>query len=734
MCGQLIGVLVRAVLCCALCAYCGSGFAQDSASTVEDTQERSHDDHLHDVLEEVVVTATPLARNVVEMTRSASVLRGAELNRQLSNNLGETLSVMPGMSNASFGENVGRPVIRGLSGARVGVLLNNVTASDASAVSQDHAVAVEPFMADQIEVLRGPATLLYGSGSIGGVVNIVTNTVPKSLPEQGVEGRIIAQGDSAADQRFLAARLDAGSGAFAFHASAFDRTTDDYEIPGAAELYPEEEHEDDHDSGDDHDAYGEEITGILENSFLDNHGGALGASWIGNKWRFGASWTGYDSDYGIPGAHGHGHGEEHEEEHEEHEEEEEEEENVTIDLAQDRYDFELHGQQPMRGFDELKVLVTQTNYEHTEFEGEEVGTFFEGDTLDSRVELTHAPWGAWRGALGLQWTYRDFTAIGEEAFVPPSETRTLAVFWLEQAEFGNLQLELGIRYEDVEIQAQANEGHDHHDDDEEEAHEGDGGMQRRRISPFSVSAGAIWHLSKRSHVSLRMASVSRAPSDQELFSSGPHAATQTFEIGDPNLVKERNEHFEIGYRLHDGPFTASISMFYDAFSNYIFEQDSGEEEDGLPVREWSQQDADFWGGEIEVRLDLGEFLHGHWQIFGFGDVVRAEFDDHSNVPRVPPSRLGLGVEWHLDRWSSNLSWVRASRQDRVAEYETPTPGYDLLNLDLSYRLPIGARSTWDIFGKGNNVLNEDVRNHSSFLKDQAPQIGRNFVFGLRGQF
>lgn len=732
---------LRAVLCSMLVLVSVGVSAQEPASTGSAEHDESHGaQDPHDVLEEVVVTATPLARNAVEMSQSASVLRAAELNRQLSNNLGETLARMPGMANASFGENIGRPVIRGFEGSRVGVLNNNMSASDASAVSQDHAVSVEPFMADQIEVLRGPATLLYGSGSIGGVVNIVTNTVPKDLPENGFEGRVLAQADTAADQRFLAGRLDGGSGNFAFHANAFSRSTDDYEIPGPSELYPDSELFEHHD--EDHDVSGEdEATGVLENSFLDNQGGALGASWIGQQWRFGAAWTRYESDYGIPGAHGHGHGEEHGEEHdEEHDEEHEDEhegedeEMVIIDLSQDRYDFELVGRSPFAGFEELKVLIAQTQYEHTEFEGDEVGTFFEGDTLDSRVELRHEPWGDWRGAFGLQWTDREFSAVGEEAFVPPSETSTLAVFWLEQAEFENVQLELGLRYEDVDVEAQPHDDHDHHDamehDDEDEAN----GMQRRSFKPFSASAGAIWHLDQRNHFSFTIASVTRAPSDQELFSRGPHAATQTFEIGDPNLDEERNRHLELGYRLHEGAFTASVSLFYDAFSDYIYEQDTGQEEDGLPVRSWSQKDADFFGGEVELRLDLGAYPHGHWQIYGFADAVRAEFSDNTYVPRIPPARLGAGVEWHLGGWVSSLGWVHASRQDRVADYETPTPGYDLLNLDLSYRLPIAVRSTWTLFGKGNNLLNEDVRNHSSFLKDEAPQIGRNFVIGLRGQF
>ena len=319
-----------------------------------------HEDH---ELEEVVVQATPLDRDLMELSQSATVLAGEDLRREVSNNIGETLTRQAGLANASFGQNVGRPVIRGFQGQRVGLLLNNMSASDASAVSQDHSVSIEPFLADQVEVLRGPATLLYGSGSIGGVVNIVSHTIPQEIPEDGFEGRALGQVDSAANQRFAAGRVDFGGSSFAFHADAFYRRTDDYEIPGRAELYPEEEH-DEHEEHED-----EEASGILENSFLDNEGGSLGASWIGERWRAGLSWTTYDSDYGIPGAH-HQHEEQDAEEHEEEGHEGEEEELVTIGLESGRWDAELVGTYPFAGFEQLKFRYANTDYTHTEFEGD----------------------------------------------------------------------------------------------------------------------------------------------------------------------------------------------------------------------------------------------------------------------------------------------------------------------------------------------------------------------------
>jgi len=258
--------------------------AQSQAPDTEDHHGHEHGgDHAHAGLEEVVVRATPLQRNLDQLSQSATVLSGETLRSELANNIGETLTRQAGLANASFGQNVGRPVIRGLQGQRVGVLSNNMSASDASAVSQDHAVAIEPFLADQIEVLRGPATLLYGSGAIGGVVNIVSHNIPEAVPEDGFDARAMAQVDSAADQRFAAGRIDAGSGNFAFHASGFYRRTDDYEIPGPAELYPEDEDHEEHEEYGEHGEHEEDAGGILENCFLGNEGGRVGASWIADR-------------------------------------------------------------------------------------------------------------------------------------------------------------------------------------------------------------------------------------------------------------------------------------------------------------------------------------------------------------------------------------------------------------------------------------------------------------------
>lgn len=683
-------ILVLAFLTLPIYAFGQSAGDQDVPDTRQDPDHERHHEQFHegDILEEVVVTATPLSGNALEMTQSATVLSGQALDRELSSSLGETLKNIPGLSSASFGANIGRPIIRGMDASRVGVLENNLSSNDASKVSQDHAVAIEPFLADQIEVLRGPATLLYGSDSIGGVVNVRTNRIPQQ-PFEGFSGQVIAQGDTVADERYSAARIDGGSNTFGFHADAWYRDTDDYEIPGYAEVDPEP---------------GEALPGTLENSALQNQGGAIGASWFGEVWQAGVSVSSYASDYGIPGE-GHRH---------EEEEHEEEEVLVRIDLKSVRVDGEIIGENPWRGVERFKLLASNTDYEHTEFEGNEVGTVFSNDATEGRLELTHAPAGPWRGVVGLHYGDEDFSAIGEEAFVPPSKSDALGLFWLEEANFDAVRVELGMRYEDID------------------ARTGDG--RSAGHSPFSISAGAVWHVDDDSHLAFNFSRAQRAPGDEELFAFGPHIATQVFEIGNANLGIETSRSFEASYKEHAGPLTFTLTAYYNDFDDFIYLSDTGEEEDELPVRIWTQQGAEFTGGEFELGWDIGHFDSGHWQAWVFADAVRARLDDGNKVPRIPPHRLGAGLEWDRTNWSAAVSWVHAASQDRVAEYETPTAGYDDVGLDLNYSLPVSGDVTWDLYLQARNLLDEEIRNHASSLKDQAPQAGRNFIFGLRVSF
>jgi iron complex outermembrane recepter protein len=689
--------------------------------------------HKHDTLEEVVVTANPLGRGTEDLSQSATVLKGDALRQQLANSIGETLARMPGLSNASFGENVGRPVIRGLQGTRVGVLNNSMAVSDASAVSQDHAVSVEPFLMDQVEVLRGPSTLLYGSGAIGGVVNMVSPSIPQAVPENGYSGRAVAEANTGANEEFAAGRLDLGSGSFALHLDGFHRRTDDYDIPGDANLYPEDEPEDaEHEEEEGHeDEHNEGDSGTLANSFLDNEGATVGGSWIGEQWRFGAAYNEYKSNYGIPGdAHMHAHeeeheGEEHEDEEHEGEEHEEEEASVSIDLKSERTEVELVGSDPIRGFEQFKVRFADTSYEHTEFEGAEVGTVFNSDTKNTRMELKHNPWGAWQGVFGLQYTDLDFSAVGAEAFVPGSNTETAAVFWIEHAEFGAWHFDAGLRYDDVETKVPNTLVL-------EEGAVGPGA--NAQFNPFSASTGTIYNLNDNIDLTFTVAHAERAPGVDELFANGPHVATQVFEVGDASLDNESSLHVEGGVRVESGGWTGSATVYSDTFNDYIYQANTGLEEDGLPVLNWSQQDADFIGAEAELRYSFAPNRSGHWQLFGFGDIVDAELADNTDVPLLPPKRLGLGLDWDREGLAGNLLWIHAYKQDNIAPFETPTPGYDLFNAEIAYTVPSTTGLDWQVYLQGQNLIDEDIRNSTSYLKDFAPQIGRNIVMGVRAYF
>ncbi len=663
--------------------------------TIQAQQPATNDDS-NAPLEEIVVTATPLNTSELEMTRSATILSGEQLQRSLSNSIGETVGNLPGVHSAYFGPGVGRPIIRGQDGPRVAVLENNISSNDVSNVSADHAVSVEPFLARQIEVLRGPATLLYGSDTIGGVVNVHTHRIPSRADGDGIDSSFTAQGNSVANERFAGAEFNyryalEGGGGLGFHLDGFSRDTDDYDIPGFAEADPS----------------ANEDSGTLPNSAVESDGFAAGFGYLGNRWEAGLSVSTFDTFYGIPG-HGHEEGEEQDRQ------KGEEEETVSIDLSQVRIDGRLIVDAPMAHFETLKLLVSHNNYEHQELEGVEIGTRFEADTLESRLELTHQPLAGWRGVVGLQYQNRDFSALGEEAFVPPSETDQIALFALEEKQLGDFRLELGLRLEDQQITTITGQRADH--------------------SPFSVSAGTVWAFSPSMRLALNLARAQRAPSEEELFANGPHLATETFEIGDSTLGEETSTSFEVALRGERGPVSGSLTFFHNDFDDFVYLLDTGLEEDGLPVRQWVQDDTELSGFEGEVALRIAETATGYWQASAFFDTVKAELDDGSSLPRTPPTRIGAGLDWYSGPWQVGVDAVEYKNQDDTALLETATDGYTLTNANLSYRLATGRGIEWQLYVRGRNLADNEARNHTSFLKDIAPLPGRNFVLGLRATF
>lgn len=662
------------------------------------------DEHEHATprtLDAVEVTASPLRNAIDNLARPVSVLAGEDLDARKAGTLGETLERQGGVQSSYFGAGVGRPIIRGQDGARVQVLSSGSASLDVSTVSADHAVTIEPFLADQIEVLKGPATLLYGSGAIGGAVNVVDGRIPTQPVGKTFSGRAEIRHGSAADENVGMARLDADAGALTFHVDAFRRESGDYDIPGFAfspALVAEEL------------AEGEALEhfarGKLPNSALQTQGGGLGASWFGERAWFGASAGTYRTNYGIPpGAHAH-------EEEGGEPVEEEAPEVVRLDMRQDRFEFRggLRGVGPLQ---EINYRVTRSLYEHTELEGDAVGTVFENVGTEARIEAVQEEFMGWRGAAGLQYGHRDFSAIGDEAFVPPSISRDLGLFVLQERDFGDFKLELGARHDRVSVNP-----------------EGGGDVS---LSATSLALGGLWHFSEVMHLSLNLDRAERAPTAEELFSDGPHIATQSFEIGDAGLDVETSTSAELGLHLHQGRFEGKASVYRSDYSDYIYLADTGAEQDGLPVRAWVQGDATFTGWEVEGRVDLFENTSGLWQLSLFADAVDARLDGGGRLPRIAPGRVGADLAWSLDGWRARVGAVRVADQDDVADRETPTAGYTLVDAGLAYHWDVGGAG-WEAFFEGRNLGNREARVHTSYLKDFAPLPGRNLAVGLRVAF
>lgn len=650
------------------------------------------DGHDHDQarrLDTLVVTATPLGQTAEDLARPVEVIAGERLDAIKAAGLGDTLANVPGVHSSAFAPGASRPVIRGLDGARVQVLTGGVASLDVSTISGDHAVGIEPFLAYQIEVLKGPASLLYGSGAIGGAVNVVDGRIHETLPEREIEGRLELRGNTVSDEFTGMARLDGAVGSLAWHIDYLNRDTEDFEIPGFA-LVP---------------ALRDEAEpgprGTLENSAVETETGAFGLSWIGERGFIGAAISRFESLYGIP------------ERPAGDDAEQEEEGAVRIDLGQTRWDFKAGLFNPFTGHESAQFKLGANNYRHVELEGEEIGTRFDNDAVEARLELVHADWGGWRGAYGVQFGHRDFAATGEEAFVPANETTDWGLFWLEQKTFGALGVELGTRYDRVKV-------------------EPDSG-RKQDFDAFNLSAALRYELHEDWHLSLGLDRSARAPAPEELLSDGPHVATQSFEIGDPDLDTEVSNRVELGLHLHRGPLEGKLAVYHSRFDDFIFLADTGEIEDALPVRVWSQDDARFTGYEVELAATLADNASGEWKLKTFADGVRARLDDGGRLPRIPARRIGADLSWRQGGLRASVGVVRYADQDRIAVFESPTDGYTLLDAHVAYHWD-GDRFGWELFLDGSNLTDRTARAHTSFLKEISPLPGRALAFGLRAFF
>lgn len=664
--------------------------------------------HVHEI--EHVLVSVPVHKKAAETALPVTVFSGEALRRQAGQTLGDTLANSPGLANASFGPAVGQPVIRGQAGPRVTVLQNGVSSADAANVSADHAVSVEPLLADSVEVLRGPATLLYGGGAIGGVVNVMDNRIPSTF-EPGFEGAAELRHDTASSGDTAVIRLDGANGSFAWHLDGLFRDWDEVEIPGEAASEPENEGDENH------------ADGIIENSDGRTESITLGGAYHFDEGFFGLAVSHLENEYGIPpGAHGHHDEEEHEgEEHDE----DEEEEVIRLDVEQTRYDAVLHLHDPLPGLDVFRGFLTYTDYEHVELEGAEVGTRFDNETWETRLEIVHSPLQHFHGSFGLQASSGEFSAIGEEAFVPVTDSRDIGLFVVEDYHHERWTLEGGLRLDHVERDPDS------------------GSAKKEDFSSLSLSGSILFDLDESWQLGLALMRAERAPATEELYSNvenpGPdqwiaHAATNAIELGDPDLDTEVSNNVDASLSWSaDGHF-ATLTVFYNDFVDYISLLDTGQVVDETPVLAYANADAEFWGWEIESEFMLGSLGGGDLRLGLSADSIRGELDSGANVPRLPPRRLGVELSWEHPAWRISTGVLDAEEQNRPGPNEEATEGYTRWNAGIEYRADIRAEDELVLFLRFKNITDEEIRLSTSFLREVAPEPGRSVEGGIRLYF
>lgn len=702
-------ILTGGILVAWLASFPASSLAQD-----QNPGENVSSDEISD---EIVVTGSPLTRSVDEAITGMSVLSGDELSLRLAGTIGETLKSEPGVSSTFFGAGASRPIIRGQGGDRVRVLNNGIGSIDASSSSPDHAVAAEPAQAERIEVLRGASLLRYGSSGSGGVVNVLDGRIPDALPET-VEYNFRVGATSVDDGWEAAGAINTAIGdRLVIHIDGTAREARDYDIPGFAEseglrAMEEEDHEEEEEEEE------EEAFGTLPNSFAESYSASGGLSYILDQGFFGAAVHTFHSTYGVPGGHGHGHAdEEHDDDHDDddHDDEDhaEEEESVSIELDQTRLD--INGALNLSGpIERLQLFAGYADYEHTEFEGPgEIGTVFTNEGYEARLEAIQAERDDWKAAYGLQIRSRDFAAIGEEAFVPPTLTEQIGVYMFHEKEIDQAHLEGAVRYEHTR---------------QEDAR----GADERGFDLISLSAGGDVHFNENTRFGGSVFRTERAPTTEELFSNGPHLATGRFESGDSRLGKETALGGEIVLRHNAESAFIVTNVFYTDYQDYILARATGDEEDELPVSQYSPTDAQFYGFEIQGGVKLGSVGNFALKADALAEYVRAT-SDFGSLPRIPPLSILAGFEAESPQLMLRMEYDYAASQSKHTLFELPTDSYGLVNLFVNWRIFADERPL-SLNISALNLFDEEARQHASFLKDQVPLPGRNFRIALTHRF
>ena len=654
-------------------------------------------------LDTIRIKAHPLEQTSKDFAVADTVVDQKRL-AQGAVTIGEALSGETGISSNQFGAGSSRPVIRGQDGPRIKILQNSSENIDVSTLSPDHAVTVDPALAKQVEVIRGPSTLLFGAGTVGGLVNVTDSKLPTAMPEKGYEGNVGLRYNTGSDEKLATAGVTLGLGdQVALRVEGLKREANDY-------IAPDYVHE------------GEKERRV-DNTFAKGQTVNVGLSWIYDRGFTGISYSNRQDQYGLPGhsheyesCHLHGlslHCGEHdhdEDEHDDHDHDHAHEAGPWIDLKSERYDVRTELDDPFAGFKKLRAQASYTDYQHDEIEEDTISTRFKNKGYDGRLELVHNPLGAWEGVIGTQYGQQKLELTGEEAFLAPNTTKKWSVFALEHAQLNDVHVELAARVDQQKI-----------DIDDSSKKDFDG-------SAFSVSGAANWEFAPNYKLSLVTSHQERLPLAQELYADGGHFATNTYELGNDQLSKEKSNNVELGFHYDDNTFDYHVHVYHNWFDDYIYAQTLDRYEDFRLVK-YTQDKARFYGAEAEAAYQISPT----YKIGVFGDYVRGKIDNE-NAPRVPAGRLGTKVNADFgDGFTGSAEYYHVFNQDKITAYETETQGYNMLNLGVAYSGEYSNLGDYRVFLNANNLLDDQIYQHASFLST-IPQVGRNFTVGVNFNF
>ncbi|KXO83005.1 TonB-dependent receptor [Acinetobacter venetianus] len=655
-------------------------------------------------LETIRIKAHPLEQTSKDFAVADTVVDQKRL-AQGAVTIGEALSGETGIASNQFGAGSSRPVIRGQDGPRVKILQNSSENIDVSTLSPDHAVTVDPALAKQVEVIRGPSTLLFGAGTVGGLVNVNDSKLPTQMPEKGYEGNVGLRYNTGSDEKLATAGVTVGLGdQVALRVEGLKREANDYIAPN---YFHEGEKE-----------------RRVDNTFAEGQTVNVGLSWIYDRGFTGISYSNRQDKYGLPGhsheyeschLHGlslhcgdHDHGDEDEDDHDH--EEHAHDAGPWIDLKSERYDFRTELDDPFAGFKKLRAQASYTDYQHDEIEEDTIATRFKNKGYDGRLELVHNPIGPWEGVIGTQYNQQKLELTGEEAFLAPNTTKKWSVFGLEHAQFNDVHIELAARADQQKIDIE------------------DSSKKNFDGSAFSVSGAANWEFAPDYKLSFVASHQERLPLAQELYADGGHFATNTYELGNDQLGKEKSNNVELGFHFDNDKFDYHVHVYHNWFDDYIYAQTLDRYKDFRLVQ-YTQDKARFYGAEAEANYQVSSI----YKLGVFGDYVRGKIDNE-NAPRVPAGRLGTKVNADFgDGFSGSAEYYHVFQQDKIAAYETDTQSYNMLNLGVAYSGQYSNVGDYRVFLNVNNLLDDQVYQHASFLST-IPQVGRNFTVGVNFSF